>query len=258
MRFFRAYNGEPLDPGDPMIGRVASFRLDPSGLEDLSRRYDAALSTADAAISSFLRRLEASGRWNDTLIIVTADHGELLGEHGLLGHTEGLYEPILRVPLIIRHPEMRATAGRRVKTPVERVDLAPTLLEAAGRDARVLGLPGRSLLPFLENPAAQREARAYASSKRNRAKASDAVIDERALRDGRWKLIWSLAKGRWELYDLEKDPRETRDLSATRPDVVARLAFLMQAEAERARAPAAGRHGPDPRPAHPSLPSARD
>lgn len=248
--FYRAYNGESLPPGSPLAAKAAAFRRDPEALAALKRRYDRSVRAVDRSVTAFLDQLKKRGLWDRTIVVVTADHGELLGEHGLLGHTEGLYEPILRVPLFVRDPRYRRSSGARIGALVERVDLAPTLLESGAASADGLELQGRSLVPLLADPSAPWRRVAYASSKRNVAAASDWVIDERAVRDERWKLIWSLAKGHWELYDLQKDPLETRDLSKERPDVTARLAFELEAETESARSHAAGRpSGREDRPA---------
>ena len=239
--FYRAYNGEPLPPGSPFAEKAAAFRRDPKALEALKRRYDRSVRSVDRSISRFLDDLKGRGLWDRTIVVVTADHGELLGEHGLLGHTEGLYEPILRVPLFIRHPDYPRSAGAKIGALVERIDLPPTLLESAGVPTDDLELQGRSLAPLLSDPLAPWRRIAYSSSKRNVAVASDWIIDERAVRDERWKLIWSLAKDRWELYDLREDPLESRDLAASRPDVIARLALQMESETERARPHTTGR-----------------
>lgn len=248
--FYRAYNGEPLPADSPLAAKAAAFRRDPKALEALKRRYDRAVRSVDRSIARFLQDLKKRGLQDRTIVVVTADHGELLGEHGLLGHTEGLYEPVLRVPMFVRHPRYPSSAGTKIGALVERIDLTPTLLESAGAGTDGLELQGRSLLPLLADPAAPWRRIAYSSSKRNVAEATDWTIDERAVRDERWKLIWSLAKGRWELYDLKEDPLETRDLSEARPDVTARLAFELEDETERARPHAAGRpSGREDRPA---------
>jgi arylsulfatase A-like enzyme len=187
----------------------------------------------DRSVAAFLRELKRRGLWENTLIIVTGDHGEMLGERGLLGHTERLYEPVLRVPLFVRHPRLRSSRGARVRALVERTDLAATLVDAAGApDPR---LPGSSLLPLLRDPAAPWRRHAYASSQRSSAAAAPRFIGERALTDGRWKLHWYADRPGFELYDLLADPGETRDLAAERPAETARLAFELQRQAEAAR-----------------------
>lgn len=239
VRFFRAYNGEPADAA--LAAKVDAFRKDPGALKAVRARYDAAVRSTDRSVVGFLQRLKARGLWDRTVVVVTADHGELLGEHALLGHTEGLYEPVLRVPLLIRHPRYPRSAGARVKALVERIDLPPTFAQVGGADISGMEMQGRSLIPLLADPDARWRRTAYASSKRNMAAISDWTIDERAVRDERWKLLWSLSRGRWELYDLKNDPEETLDRAEDRPEVVARLAFELQTQAENARTHAPGR-----------------
>ena len=238
VEFFRAYDAPPPPAGTPMAARLAAFRADPRSLPAVEARYRAALRSVDRTIAAFLADLKARGEWEKTVVIVTADHGESLGEHGLLGHTEGLFEPVLHVPLFIRVPGAKAA---RVPALTERVDLAPTILALAGAGADGMELQGRSLAPLLSNPAAPWRRIAYASSKRQQPGDTGWEIDERAVRDERWKLMWSAAAGRWRLFDLKDDPGETRDLAAERADVVARLSFDMLTETENARTHAAGR-----------------
>ncbi|MEQ1920320.1 MAG: sulfatase, partial [Elusimicrobiota bacterium] len=216
VRFFRAYNGAPLEPGSPLKARLEEFRRDPRSLPAVAQRYDQAMRATDRSITSFLDGLKKRGLWDRTVVVVTADHGELLGEQGLLGHTEGLYQPILHVPMFVRDPSRPRSAGSRVRALVERIDLTPTFLDVAGAEDPRLELQGRSLRPLLANPSAPWRRYSYASSKRNLDVSADWTIDERAIRDERWKLIWSLARGDWRLYDLKNDPREERDLAAKR------------------------------------------
>ncbi len=240
VRFFRAYNGEK--DGD-LSATARRLKGDAAYLRALSSRYDGAVRGMDRVVSSFLADLERRGLMKNTLVIVTADHGEHLGEKGLLGHTEGLYEPVLRVPLLVRDPARPASHGKRIGALVERVDLAPTLLDAAG--APDASLPGRSLRPLLSDPRAPWRTHAYASSQRNAAAGAPPYIEERAVTDGRWKLIWYAYRDAFELYDLAADPHERNDLAASRPEVAARLAFELQRAAEEARR--AGRPGQAPR-----------
>ncbi|MBI4374883.1 MAG: sulfatase [Elusimicrobia bacterium] len=239
VRFFRAYNGEPLEATDPIRLKLDAFRQDPRHLLHLTAHYDAALSGVDRKVSAFLDRLKGLGLWDKTLVIVTADHGELLGEKALLGHTEGLYEPVLRVPLLIHHPALTRSKPSRPRQVVQRSDLFPTILESAGIDPASVQAQGRSLLPLLRDPKGAWRPYAYASSKRNMSTLADSEIDERVLREGRWKLHWYSYKEGFELYDLESDPQERNDLSAARPEIVKRLAFqlLKHVEALRPRAP---------------------
>ncbi|HEY2945413.1 MAG TPA: sulfatase, partial [Vicinamibacteria bacterium] len=183
-------------------------RATPEELAHLVRLYDGNLAYADAQIGAIRRALEASGVLERTVVIVTADHGEQLGEHGYISHSAQVYEQSVRVPLVVRLPAGKGPRGARVRELVDHLDLAPTVLD-------VLGVPmpsggrfqGRSLLPVI------------AGGPGKPAVLSRTVWDRPvyALRDERFKLIYDTRTGRSELYDLEGDPDERRELSAAEP-----------------------------------------
>jgi arylsulfatase A-like enzyme len=164
----------------------------------------------------------------------------MLGEKGLLGHTQGLYEPVLHVPLLIRHPGFGGLAGRRFGQLVERVDLMPTLLDFAGSAYDPADFQGRSLLPLFDDPAAPWRTYAFAASKRDLSVLGDRDLEERVARDGRWKLHHYLYKDAYELYDLAADPLETTNVAPQHPDVVAKLSFELVGFMERNRPHAPG------------------
>lgn len=240
--FFRDYNaymrGE-LPPDATNYKKVAAFAADPENMGHLTAKYDAALHTADKRVGDFIAQLKKRGLLDESVLIVSADHGEQLGEHNLLGHTDGLYEPITHVPLLVRAPGEYPAKGKRLKQLVQRVDMMPTILDLAGVSAAGLQLQGQSLKPLLENPGADFRRYAYSSSKRNLPGTSDFLIDERVIRDNRWKLHWYLYKDAYELYDLENDPLETREVSALYPEELKRLSFELLRQVERSRP-----HGP--------------
>lgn len=238
--FARAYNGEPAGYPKALAEKAALFKKDPRHLKHLAARYDAALRAADGHIGELLDRLKALGLDKDTVIVLTGDHGELLGEHGLLGHTQGLYEPVLHVPLILRDPKHPSTAGKRYGQLIERVDLMPTLLDMAGVDYSKLPLAGKSFEPLLRDPKTPWREYAFAASKRNLAVEDGLELDERVARDGRWKLHHYLYRDAFELYDLKNDPRETRDVARENPAVVDRLAFELLRHVEKTRPHAPG------------------
>jgi arylsulfatase A-like enzyme len=117
-------------------------------VQDLRAVYLGLTTEVDAAIGRLIEGLKTSGQFDDTLIIVTADHGEMLGDHRMWGK-ESFYDPAFHIPLVIRDPRRRETAGRIVDDLTESIDLAPTLLDWLGEEAP-LGFNGRSLLPFLD------------------------------------------------------------------------------------------------------------
>jgi arylsulfatase A-like enzyme len=111
----------------------------------------------DAHIGRLLDYLKTSGQYDDTMIVVTSDHGEMLGDHFMWGK-ESIYDPAFHVPLIIRDPHRRQAAGTVVDAFTESIDVAPTILDWIGHEIPP-GFDGRSLLPFVEgaNPPDWRE-----------------------------------------------------------------------------------------------------
>jgi arylsulfatase A-like enzyme len=111
--------------------------------------YDGGIANIDRRFGEIIELLRRTGGLDDTLIIVTADHGELFGEHGIYGHDLGLYDPLIHVPLVMRLPG-RVPAGARIDAPVQLVDLFPTVLELTGlRDRTPANAYGRSLWPVI-------------------------------------------------------------------------------------------------------------
>lgn len=178
--------------------------------------YDNAICSLDEEIASLLKTLESQGRLKNTLVIITSDHGEMLGEHGIFDHGNSLYEQVLRVPLIMSMPAQLPRATR-VEVPVSHVDLSATILDVARvpqRDA----LAGRSLAGlWRQNPEGVQTSPVLAEvSHAPFAETPDNWPVKKgwlmAMRDAQWKLIVH-QDGRRELYDLQKDPGELRNLA---------------------------------------------
>jgi choline-sulfatase len=172
--------------------------------------YDGEIAFTDAIFASVLDRLRGAGLLDRTLVVVTGDHGESLGEHGETTHSMFVYEGAIRVPLLVWRPGL-VPAGRVVKEPVRLIDVAPTILDLLG--APPLEAPhARSLVPLMfgrnEGPAPP----AYSETLLPKFYMNWAPL--RALRDGRYKLIDA---PRPELYDLATDPHEEHNLYAERP-----------------------------------------
>lgn len=186
-------------------------------LDDLDRRqivdlYDGEVAFADRQIGAVLAALEESGRADDTLVVVTSDHGEEFWDHGGLGHGQHNYQELLHVPLVIAGPGIES---RRLKTPVSLIDLTPTILDLAGLEPPG-DLPGRSLAAVLRSrrkePAV---APVYAEGLLRMRHNGDPMLF-RSLQLGDLKLVLDFQRQRKELYDLAEDAAETRDLIADR------------------------------------------
>jgi arylsulfatase A-like enzyme len=185
------------------------------------RPYEAAIASVDAQIGRVLAFLDQTGLIDRTLITVIGDHGEALGEHGELTHGLFVYQSVLRVPFIVRIPGI-GLRGRRVKTAVSSVDLMPTVLELLRADLPK-HVDGRSLVQTMVSGAGGAPDM-YAENLYARRRFGWSEM--RAIRSGFFKLI---EKTNPELYDLEHDPSETRDLAAERPALVARLTRRLHA-----------------------------
>ena len=184
--------------------------------------YLGLISEVDAHIGRIVQRLKDQGDWEDTLIVFTVDHADMLGDHWMFGK-DGYFDPAFHIPLIVRDPRREADAGRGtvVESFTEAVDLMPTILEWLG------GTPprqcsGRSLRPFLEGrtPDDWRSAVHWEYDFRDvvGGKAQQALgLDDDACclavhREKRFKYV-HFAGLPPLLFDLEADPREFADLS---------------------------------------------
>jgi len=198
--------------------------------------YDAEIAYTDEQMSDLWRFLEDRGLYNRTLILVASDHGEGLGDHGQLQHGEVLFEEILRIALILHVPSQLGEP-RRVPQLVRTVDVMPTLLDLLGISRVGLPLQGQSLLPMLAGQSLELHAFSHA---RAVSEEEDAIY---SVRSERWRFVLDRATGAGQLYDLEEDPGETRDVARSNPEVVASFRRLLDRQDERDRALAA-RVGP--------------
>jgi arylsulfatase A-like enzyme/Tfp pilus assembly protein PilF len=196
----------PYDPPAPLAVRFA---------EDA---YEGEVATADAALGPLLEPLLAAGPQGRTLVVVTSDHGESLGDHGEKTHGVFTYEATLRVPLILFAPAL--FSPRVVPDPVRHVDILPTVLEAVAAPVPV-GLSGRSLLASAAGrplaPAPSYFEALTASANRGWAPLHGVVRDER-------KYVRLPLP---ELYDLAADPGERDNLAATRPQQAGEMRSLL-------------------------------
>ena len=224
----------------------------------LSDLYDGEISYVDERVGDLAGFLRRRGLLDETVLVITSDHGEAIGDHGFLDHKMNVFDELLRIPLVVRFPAA-VQAGQRIREPVMLQDLFPTLLGLAGippEGGRARGpepreslvLPGIGALardavraaPGSGSPGpvlASEFARPIQFLEIIQARFPTARIGpwDRALvayRRGSEKLHWA-SDGRHLLFDLASDPGETVDLAAKHPDRVAALAAEVESWLKR-------------------------
>ncbi len=171
--------------------------------------YYAMIEQVDTEVGRMLQALEETGQAENTIVIYMSDHGEMLGDHGIFLKGPYFYEGAIRVPMIIRWPR-RYKAGLRSDALVEMVDLAPTLLEAAGISIPV-GMQGMTLTPLLSGQATTHRDSIYCEFFDSLA-LYDPPPMTMCVRTEQFKIAYYQKLGVGELYDLEKDPDESNNL----------------------------------------------
>ena len=179
-------------------------------LATMKALYSAEIRFLDDGLRELVSFLEHRGGLENTLIAITADHGEELLDHGGLGHGKTVELEQLRIPLILGGGAIKAWAGSRVKDLVRNLDLAPTLVELAGLEIPA-EFEGRSLVPLLDDTDAAEVP----------APVSFAWIAKlRSLTTAEWHCMRDLGDNRLTIYHRSSDPRGTIDVAATHPELV--------------------------------------
>jgi len=195
----------------------------PETLERLERLYRGEVEHFDRRLGEFVEGLAEYVDLEETLFIVTSDHGEAFGTHDAVFHPDGkLFDQQIHVPLVVRGPGFD---GGQVSTPVSTADIVPAILDAAGEsvpDACV----GDSLAALLEDPPGDRTVFAQGH---------DPETGIAMVTDERYKLVRDLESGTESLYDRQADPGELTDCSREEPEVAARLRDELERELQVAR-----------------------
>ena len=166
------------------------------------QRYLNALHYGDQALGQLIEGMRKLGRYENSLFVFCGDHGEAFGEHaGNFGHTLYIYEENVRVPLVIFAPGL-TTAQRRVSHLASVIDIAPTVLDLLGLDV----------------PSAYQGASLLRTQPSSALFYTDYATRLVGLREERWKFIYEFESDRLSLFNVERDPKETIDLSATFPE----------------------------------------
>ncbi len=250
------YQGDEKDPANDSMADLWAFEPFKwyfhewmPGVTDIEfpkAQYDAEIAYMDCCLARVLTRLEELDLVRDTLVVLTADHGEELDEHGCWFDHHGLYDTNVRIPLIIRLPGT-IPDGVRIGGLVRSLDVLPTILDLAGIEPPECD--GASMVPLIET----------AGCGNDRGTCDEIHLTEntwmkkRGIRTATWKLIRALEPDphgfpSLELYRLTDDPEEQRNLAEEHPDVAAELEARMDAHIAR-RVAAVGR--PDPIPIQP-------
>lgn len=226
-QFTKPYDG-PIDGSSMQLQDIRSGVLTPTprDVEQLSDLYDAEIRQLDAALGRLFALLDELGIRDETLVVLTADHGEEFYEHGDVLHGRTLYGEVLGIPLIWSGPGI-AKGARRAEL-ASLADVAPTLLARLGVDAP----PDLDGVDLFARTAPDPMRRVVAAADHNNAE-PDSL---RMVQDRRHKLILDRITGTVRLYDLERDPGEHTDVSAAHPEIVASLRADLDRYLARARA----------------------
>lgn len=227
----------PQTVGAAVAWMAGAHRYDERDLEALGAVYDASLSDWDESIGTLLDDLERHGLLDDTIVVITADHGESLGEHGRIGHQFNVHQSVTHVPFLVRYPA-RVRAGR-VAEAVSTAELFSIVseiadLELAPRDAARLEKASRRRagIALTEYPATHpselAQLRRHAPENIRSFERTYVAIEH----DG-WRLIEG-SDGSVELYDVTRDPGETRDVASAHPDRVDALRARVPRRATKA------------------------
>ena len=204
---------------------AGASELGTSDARHLRALYEGEIAYLDAQFGRLISKLRELDLYEESLIIATSDHGEFFGEHGLWKHGLAPYEQVHRVPLVIKYPHSRFRGVD--DSPVQPLDIVPTVLAELELTAPPW-LDGEAL-PGGSHPIITEQ---YYSEFMTRNHGSTLGHGHRALYDARYKLVL-YTHGEMELYDLEGDPGETRNLAGERADVAAQMRVRLESYVDK-------------------------
>jgi len=215
------------------------YKLSDQDLEALRARYDGEISYLDFRIGQLIEYLRELEILDNTLLMITSDHGENFGDHQLVGHVLCVYDTLLHVPLIIRYPGL-VEAGLRIEEQVQLTDLFPTILDIVGINwGGEEQLQGQSLVRDGQQPEdtfaiAEYELH-YQSFDMLKGTGFTQLFTDvhkfarrlKTIRTEEYKYIWA-SDGRDELYNIREDPGELNNLIQVEPEKAAELKALLK------------------------------
>ncbi len=212
---------------EPALGVTQFTDAQWAALSDL---YDAEVRTSDDALDVLVSGLRKAGLLDSTLLVITSDHGEFLGEEGLSDHAFHMRPELLRIPLVVRWPD-GYRAGERVADLVRLEDVTPTVLEACGMSAPA-SMSGRSLRGDTTDRVAfaatdpPTEALTILADRHPSYPLDRLRRSFRSVADGRWHYLRDDVGTEW-LWDLDVDPTASENVATTRPEERLRLRSLL-------------------------------
>ncbi len=189
--------------------RPPRVTFDESDVQRLEALHDGEISYHDRHFGGFLDKMRELGLMENTIFVVTSDHGEEFNEHGSWGHGHSIFQELLHVPLVVRWPGV-AAPGTRVPHVVSTMGIAPTVLEATGHEVPAV-FEGRSLTGFLRGAPEPGPWVAFSDFQENR----------RVIRGMDWKLVLRSSLT-YVLFDLANDPGELTEVDVSRHPVAMR------------------------------------
>lgn len=188
--------------------------LSKDDVKDLLKLYDGEIRFTDHYVGKVLEELESRGTLEETIVVITADHGEAFGEHGRFGHHPYLYDELLRVPLVVSVP---GATTRTVEQQVSLLDIAPTVYDLLEFDPPN-SIQGKSFEPVFRGEKIEERI----------AIATGMDGGTLACRTSEWKCFWRVEEDDVELYNLKLDPEELEDMSADNPELVEEFRDVME------------------------------
>lgn len=237
-RFDPDYRGD-LDASDFETNEAISIDMSPRDRRHLDALYDAEIAFVDRTLGQLMTVIDEVGQADETLVAVTADHGEAFFEHGVKGHRKDLHAEVVRIPLVWWGPGV--PRGERRRGLAHITDIAPTVLDLVGasEEAHSASFSGRSLTPLFSDPEAfhGRWVRSELTTRTRELLSFESL---------QRKIVVDRLSGRIASFDLERDPGEERPMPPSPEDLRRLERSLREVERERENAAAETVGGPPP------------
>ena len=223
---------------DNVLMPRGEYRFNAAEINTVKRLYDAEVAAQDRELGEVFHTLDSLGLTENTIVVITADHGEEQFDHGWIGHASTslngtLFDELIHIPLIISWPE-KIPPGKRVATAVQSVDLMPTLFELAGLEWQG-SLQGYSMMPLITDKGNFRRKAIFGETSICGYQCPDGSrpVWLNMVRTGGYKLIETVTPDgaqSYSFYDLKTDPGEKKNVASEFPDELTRLKTMLEAQ----------------------------